>query len=108
MDIGAARGARVLLATEPCNHRGERLDGGLWPEDQPSRVDRWNQLLREVAARHRGTVATLDLARRLCPGGAFTWQVDDVQVRSDGVHLTPQGSRWLEPWLALQLKAAAN
>ncbi|MGV4891742.1 hypothetical protein DKG34_23320 [Streptomyces sp. NWU49] len=108
VDTAAARGARVLLATEPYNHRGERPDGGLWPEDQPERVDHWNRMLRQVAARKGGSVELLDLARRLCPQGAFTWQVDGVRVRSDGVHLTAEGARWLEPWLTSQLKTAAR
>ncbi|MFF1279694.1 acyltransferase family protein [Streptomyces sp. NPDC058299] len=106
--IASAHGAKVLLATEPYNHRGERPDGGVWPEDQPQRVDHWNQLLRQVAGRHRGTADILDLGRRLCPHGAFTWQVDGVQVRSDGVHLTPEGARWLQPWLVSRIEAAAH
>ncbi|MEU8473194.1 SGNH hydrolase domain-containing protein [Streptomyces sp. NPDC029006] len=80
----------------------------MWPEDQPQRVDHWNQLLRQVAGRHRGTADILDLGHRLCPHGAFTWQVDGVQVRSDGVHLTPEGARWLQPWLVSRLEAAAH
>jgi lysophospholipase L1-like esterase len=31
-----------------------------------------------------------------------------VQVRSDGVHLTPQGVRWLAPWLVRDLFRAAR
>ncbi|MFB0619238.1 SGNH hydrolase domain-containing protein [Streptomyces sp. AGS-58] len=94
--------------TEPYNHRGERPDGGVWPEDQPQRVDHWNRLLRQVAGRRRGTVGILDLGRRLCPQGTFTWQVDGVQVRSDGVHLTPEGVRWLQPSLVSRIEAAAR
>ncbi|MEU0005309.1 acyltransferase family protein [Streptomyces sp. NPDC006314] len=108
VETAAARGARVLLATEPYNRRGERPDGGLWPEDNPERVDRWNRMLRQVATHEGPSVKILDLAGRLCPDGAFTWQVDGVRVRSDGVHLTPEGARWLEPWLTSQLKATAG
>ncbi|MGI5478762.1 acyltransferase family protein [Streptomyces lavendofoliae] len=106
--LAAGRGARVVLATEPYNRRGERPDGGLWPEDRPERVDRWNALLRKTAARHPGTVRILDLGRRLCPDGTFTWRVNGVQVRSDGVHLTPEGVRLITPWLMTQLTAAAR
>ncbi|MFJ4950881.1 hypothetical protein [Streptomyces sp. NPDC088760] len=108
VDTAAARGARVLLSTEPYNHRGERPDGGVWPEDRPERVDRWNRMLRQVAAAKGRGVEILDLGRRLGPKGAFTWQVDGVRVRSDGVHLTPEGARWLQPWLTSQLKGAAR
>lgn len=106
--IAASGGARVVLATEPYNHRGERPDGGLWPEDQPERVDRWNALLREVAAEHPDPVRLIELGARLCPQGHFTKTVDDITVRSDGVHLTPQGVHWLAPWLLPQLTAAAR
>jgi len=50
----------------------------------------------------------LDLSRKLCPNGTFTWNVDGVQVRSDGVHLTPEGVRWLTPWLVRELYRAAS
>jgi peptidoglycan/LPS O-acetylase OafA/YrhL len=99
--LGSA-GARVVVATEPYNRRGEQPDGSLYPEDNPQRVTDWNRLLRAVAAARPGT-RVLDLNRKLCPGGTFTWTVDGVQVRSDGVHLTPDGVRWLTPWLVRQL-----
>jgi hypothetical protein len=41
-----ATGARLVVATEPYNRRGEQPDGSLYPEDQPDRVTRWNALLR--------------------------------------------------------------
>ncbi|MGH3549631.1 MAG: acyltransferase family protein [Pseudonocardiaceae bacterium] len=106
--IAASGGARVVLATEPYNHRGERPDGELWPEDEPDRVDRWNALLREVAAEHPDTVQVIELGARLCPEGDFTKKVDGIAVRSDGVHLTPEGVHWLAPWLLPQLAAAAR
>jgi hypothetical protein len=99
--LGSA-GARVVVATEPYNRRGEQPDGSLYPEDDPQRVTDWNRLLRTVVAAHPRT-RVLDLNRKLCPGGTFTWTVDGVQVRSDGVHLTPDGVRWLTPWLVRQL-----
>ena len=96
-------GARVVVATEPYNRRGERPDGSLYPEDNPERVNDWNRLLRGVVAAHPGT-RLIDLNRKLCPNGVFTWTVDGIQVRSDGVHLTPDGVRWLTPWLVGQLE----
>jgi peptidoglycan/LPS O-acetylase OafA/YrhL len=107
VNIASARGATVVFATEPYNRRGERPDGGLWPEDEPARVDRWNALLHQVGAEHPATVRMMDLGARLCPHGVFAWKVDGVRVRSDGVHLTPDGVRWLTPWLMPQLVAAA-
>jgi peptidoglycan/LPS O-acetylase OafA/YrhL len=95
-------GARVVVATEPYNRHGEQPDGSLYPEDNPIRVTDWNRLLRAVVAAHPGT-RLLDLNRKLCPNGTFTWTVDGVQVRSDGVHLTQEGVQWLAPWLAREL-----
>ena len=104
--LGSA-GARVVVATEPYNRRGEQPDGSLYPEDLPVRVTDWNRLLRSVAAAHPGT-EVLDLNRKLCPDGMFTWSVDGIQVRSDGVHLTPAGVQWLTPWLLRQLYQDAH
>jgi peptidoglycan/LPS O-acetylase OafA/YrhL len=100
-------GARVVVATEPYNRGGEQPDGSLYPEDNPIRVTGWNRLLRAVAAAHPGT-RVLDLNRKLCPDGTFTWTVDGVQVRSDGIHLTQQGVQWLAPWLVRELDHAAR
>jgi hypothetical protein len=106
--IAAAHGATVVLATEPYNLRAERPDGGLWPEDEQARVDKWNTLLRQVAAGHPDTVQVVDFGARLCPAGRYTTTVDGVSVRSDGVHLTQEGVHWLAPWLLSQLVAAAQ
>ncbi|MGC1214902.1 MAG: SGNH/GDSL hydrolase family protein, partial [Micromonospora sp.] len=102
IDIAADRGAHVTLLTAPYTRRAERPDGGLWPEDDAQRVDGWNRLLRAAADRHGATV--LDLNRRVCPDGRFTWEAGGVRVRSDGLHFTPEGvQQWIAPWLLPQL-----
>ena len=100
-----ATGAKVVVATEPYNRRGEQPDGTLYPEDDPARVDDWNGIVANTLAAHP-SVAKLDLNKKLCPDGQFTWSVDGVQVRSDGVHLSQAGVTWLAPWLADQLQQA--
>jgi len=100
-------GARVVVATEPYNQYGEQPDGSLWPEDDPVRVTLWNRLVRQVVAAHPGT-QVLEFGRKLSPNGTFTWTVDGIQVRNDGVHLTPQGVRWLAPWLVSALSRDAH
>ena len=103
-----AHGARVVLATEPYNRRGEQLDGSLFPEDEPKRVTAWNALLRDVAADHPD-VRILDFGARVSPDAHFTWTAGGVQVRSDGLHLTPSGVHdWIAPWLLPQLRAAVT
>jgi hypothetical protein len=107
--IADAHGARVVLLTAAYTHRSERPDGGLYGEDQPARVDAWNAVLRREAARHPGTVTVLDLGHLVCPNGSFTWSVDGVRVRSDGLHFTPAGvQRVIAPWLLPRLAAIAQ
>jgi len=104
--IVTARGALPVLLTAPYTRRAERPDGGLWPEDQPQRVDAWNTLLREAAKRHHAVV--IDLNRRVCPDGGFTWRAGGVRIRSDGLHFTPAGVRnYIAPWLLPQLASLA-
>ncbi|MCW2689252.1 MAG: putative transrane acyltransferase [Mycobacterium sp.] len=95
--LGSTR-ARVVVATAPYNRGGEKPDGSLYPEDQPKRVDQWNALLRSAIGQ-RPNVSLLDLNKKLCPGGVYTAKVDGVRLRSDGIHLTPDGAKWLTPWL---------
>jgi peptidoglycan/LPS O-acetylase OafA/YrhL len=109
VSIVDSRGARVALLTAPYTHRAERPDGGLYSEDQPARVDAWNALLRAEAARHPATVTVLDLNRVVCPDGAFTWTIDGMRVRSDGLHFTPAAvQKLIAPWLLPQLARLAT
>jgi peptidoglycan/LPS O-acetylase OafA/YrhL len=106
--IAGSRGAAVVLLTAAYTHRTERPDGSLYPEDQPARVDAWNALLRATAARHPGKVTVLDIAPLVCPDGKFTWRVDGMRVRSDGLHYTPAAvQRIIAPWLLPRLATIA-
>jgi peptidoglycan/LPS O-acetylase OafA/YrhL len=107
VDILSANGAPLTVANLPYSRRGERPDGRLYPEDQPERVDQWNTLLRRTIGLHGKVgpnVGTLDLNKKLCPEGVYTAKVDGIQVRSDGVHLTAEGVKWLTPWLEESLR----
>ncbi|WP_433201222.1 acyltransferase family protein [Dactylosporangium sp. CS-047395] len=108
LDATTSHGARIVLLTAPYTRRAERPDGGLWPEDEPGRVDAWNHLLTRAAATHPSHPAVLDLNHVLCPAGTFTWTVGGTRVRSDGLHLTPDGVQAVvAPWLAPQLARLA-
>ena len=109
ISIAAGNGARVVLLTAAYTHRSERPDGGLYPEDTPQRVDAWNALLKRVAATAPAHPTVLDLNRLVCPGGAFTWSIGGLQIRSDGLHFTPAGvQRIIAPWLLPQLARQAT
>jgi hypothetical protein len=96
-----------VLLTAAYTHRAERPDGGLYPEDQPARVDAWNALLRTEAARRN--LIVLDLNKVVCPDGEFTWRVDGLRIRSDGLHYTPSGvQKLIAPWLLPKLAAIAE
>jgi hypothetical protein len=99
VEVLSAGDAIVAFTTAPYFLRGERPDGGRWPEDDPARVDRFNTLLREVAARHPERVAILDLNERTGRNGQYTPVIDGIAMRTDGVHFSAQGAAYLRPWL---------
>ena len=106
--IASSTGARVAMATTPYYHRGDRADGGEWPEDEPARVDKVNGLIRAVAARHPGQVVMVDVGARLSPEGHLAMDVGGVKLRSDGVHISNEAGPWLGPWLFPQLLDIAD
>ncbi|MGE2734860.1 acyltransferase family protein [Mycolicibacterium vaccae] len=106
LDILGSTGARIVATTEPYNRRAEKPDGSLYPEDQPKRVERWNELLRSVVAEHPNA-SVLDLNRKLSPNGYYQTKVDGIRLRSDGVHPTPEAVEWLTPWLVDAVKPPA-
>jgi peptidoglycan/LPS O-acetylase OafA/YrhL len=103
LTIVGATGVHVVVATVPYSRGGEKPDGRLYPEDQPDRVNLWNTMLRKTVS-HHPNVAILELNKKLCPDGVYTAKVDGIKVRSDGVHLTPEGVKWLTPWLEESLR----
>jgi hypothetical protein len=101
--LATSGGARAVIFTTPYYRRGTTPTGGLFPEDDPARVDTINGIIRAVAQR-RG-VPVVDVGGWLSPDGKYTAEVDGVKVRSDGVHLTRQTGDLLAPWLFPQLQA---
>lgn len=102
VSVLSAGGARVVLFTFPyIDPPLAQPNGALWPENRPDRVDRWNQLIDQVAATHRSTVTLVNLNRILDPQGHFTTTVDGISVRwpDDGIHISTAGGTWLQPRL---------
>jgi hypothetical protein len=109
VSIVGSRGAAVVLLTAAYTHRAEKPDGTLYPEDDPARVDAWNALLHQEAAKHPHQSTVLNLTPIVCPAGAFTWNIGNLRIRSDGLHYTPAGVQHIiAPWLLPKLAAIAT
>ncbi len=99
----SAEGAKVVLLTSPYFQTGN------YPEDDPSRVDAYNSLVRQVAAQFPGVASVIDLNGFADPGGHFTATLDGVPLRqSDGEHFTNAGSTLVASWLLPQLASLAG
>jgi lysophospholipase L1-like esterase len=93
------------VAAAPYYSQPDAPDGHPWPENEPVRVDHWNALLRTTVG---GRASVVELNAKTCPSGQYTSTVDGVYIRSDGVHFSAAGARWLAPWLLPQLRALAG
>jgi hypothetical protein len=87
IDVLSATGDPVALLTLPCVKPLERADGSIYPEDQPSRINEFNTLLRQAQQRHPRQAVIVDLYAMVCPGGQFHAKMAGVTIRSaDGAH----------------------
>ena len=102
VQVAGSSGADVALLTAPCFDSGEQPSGLPWPEDDPARLARYNELVRQVAAEHPATTQVVDFGAMVCPGGKYSTTVDGVQLRDgDGVHIVPTAGAG--QWLAAHL-----
>ncbi len=89
----------VVLLASPDIDVG-RVDGRspneAYPESDPARMERFREILAEVADRTDGVVV-LDLA------GWLAQRTDERTLRPDGVHFTPATTGTVAEWLAPQL-----
>ncbi|MEX2293325.1 MAG: acyltransferase family protein [Acidimicrobiales bacterium] len=104
LSIAGSTGAPVVLLTAPYYRRPEQAGGDQWPENDPARANRVNDLLRATASRHPG-VTVIELGAHTSVGGRYTESIDGVRLRRDGVHYSAAGCAWMLPWLAPQLRA---
>ncbi|MHB8262337.1 MAG: DUF459 domain-containing protein [Acidimicrobiales bacterium] len=105
VEILASRGARIALLTSPYfDEQPPPPSGGTWPEDSPSRVQEFNQIISEVAGEFPGIVQVIDFGQHLSPGNQYAQYINGIQVRtSDGVHITLAGGEWVASWLLPQV-----
>jgi hypothetical protein len=81
-DLLAAGGARVVWLTQPPWEGATRNPppSVYGPAADPARMQRYNDLVRQLAARRPGTVRVIDLAGWLAATG------EDARLRPDGAH----------------------
>jgi peptidoglycan/LPS O-acetylase OafA/YrhL len=97
-------GAVVVLLTGGYYKQPEQEGGQSWPEDDPRRVDRYNAMLRQVAATFPSGVFVENLNKHLNPSGHYQQTMDGVNLRyDDGIHITAAGGRLIAPWLLSQI-----
>jgi peptidoglycan/LPS O-acetylase OafA/YrhL len=105
IDTMTAQGATVVWLTQSYIHVGitEQLKGP-FPQEDPVRMDRFNQLVREViATKPRAMILDLQAHMRTLPEGEMS-EVD----RPDGIHWTKPAAFALAPWLGESLINIAN
>jgi peptidoglycan/LPS O-acetylase OafA/YrhL len=104
IQVLSSGGGKVLLLTTPCFAPKEAPDGSTWSFDDPARVNRYNQLLRQAAARHPGVAEVGDLDAQFCPTGTYTAAVNGVVVRNaDGIHISEAGGQYAADRLEQQV-----
>ncbi|MEO2167157.1 MAG: SGNH hydrolase domain-containing protein [bacterium] len=101
VDMLSAKGALVVWLTHPVNEVRDLGSGDApatsYPESDPLRMARLNDLIRELPESRPEKVQILDLAAymRTLPGGEL-----DKDYRPDGIHYSPEGTlRLAHDWL---------
>jgi peptidoglycan/LPS O-acetylase OafA/YrhL len=99
-EVLGSRGATVVLMTSPYYNSGAMPSGGIWPEDQASRVDIDNATIRTVAnsvtPAAGGRVLVYDLNLVVSPGHQYAGNVGSVNLRcTDGVHFSASGGSYV-------------
>jgi peptidoglycan/LPS O-acetylase OafA/YrhL len=111
VDTLGATGAPVVLLTSPYFERNDGVSATEWTENDRSRIDHFNDLQRQVAARpeNAGKVDVVDLGHYLCPtaNDPCREQMNGVTIRDDGVHYGEDGARIVANWLTPQLRQLA-
>ena len=95
-----AGGSKVVLLTGLYGKLGWPLQIDLARSGfNDSWIDAWNRAVTEVAAVDPAHRTLLDLNAYLDPDGHWSENVQGIQARSDGVHLTPEAADLAAQWL---------
>ncbi len=93
-------GAPLVLLTAPYYSVINPTTGTIYPEDNTSRVDLYNSMLRQ-AAQGVPNVQVLDFNSLMDPNGQYAEYINGLPIRQpDGIHITnPVGGEWIADWL---------
>jgi peptidoglycan/LPS O-acetylase OafA/YrhL len=87
VSIAASGGSSVVLMTAPYYDAAELPNGQPPPQDDPVRVNDYNDLVRAVAKANPKTVTLVGLNRIVSPDGRFAGTIGNLVVRApDGIH----------------------
>jgi hypothetical protein len=111
LTVLASTGTRIVLLTAPYYQPPDlasRVDRYQSLFERP-RVDHWNELLRQAARAHSEVVTVVDLHAYLDPNGQFVNSIAGVDdIRTDGIHFSPQGADAVARWLSPKIVRLAN
>jgi hypothetical protein len=110
MDVELKRitryGAKVAMLSipPPAPNEAEGTSNDSTREVDVASYERLDRIQRKFAALHPESVVLVDLADRVCPGGApCPEEVRGVRLRPDGRHFTPTAGAVEAHWLVAQL-----
>jgi hypothetical protein len=100
--VTAVSGAKaVALLNVPCMQQSADAAIPSQARNDPQRQAALNTIIDQVAAERGAKV--FDLRAFLCPTGEYAKTLDGVDMRFDGVHLTPEGAAKVWRWLVGQM-----
>jgi len=87
INILHAQGAHVDLTLSPYFNEPNPGNAVPAPEESNARVDKWNQIVRQMPSMFGAGVSILDFNAKLDPNGIYSQVIDGIVVRApDGVH----------------------
>lgn len=102
--LAARAGIPMILLTAPCNRpSGGAASREVSDRGSDERVAWFNEIVRSEAVNAEGDVTVADLHAVACPRGAYLAEVDGRPMRTDGVHFTADGARFIWDWLIPQI-----
>jgi len=103
-EILTAKGGKLAMLTAGCLQAPNETAAEKAPQlNETWRIDAWNDIVQQFAAKHPEQVKVIDLHGLLCPDGTYTGKIDGVPYSEDSIHFNVEGApaiwNWLEPQL---------